>query len=121
MFKKDKYKDGVSFGKWINGYFSDGNLPACVATKYVANHKELKDYDIKCCEGRYKGYQYYFPIVEADKEKFVFDLGNHIDNNKIEPIIIPLEQSDYRVKKIMSVSEFNNKFDSINNEYNGEK
>ena len=115
MFKdKREWRDNQSFSKYINQYDLQ---PSLCATKYVANHKLLKNYQIKCCKGMYKGYQYFFPLIETDDQKFVIDFGDNLDG-AIVAKVVPLASSDYKIKKVMDTVKFNNQYDKFIKEYN---
>lgn len=113
LFKDKKQFGDQPFGKYINDYQGQ---PSPVATKYVSNSKLLKNYNIKCCKGTYDGYDYYFPIVELDDQKYVIDLADNTDGTII-PKVESIDGSEYKIVKIMSISEFNDKYSQIIKEF----
>lgn len=106
IFHSNGFKENITYTT------EQRSLPA---TKYVID-QFMNKYDMVPCEGRYKEYRYYFPIIDLEDE-FVVDLGNNIDK-KIEPIVVPLNGSDYQVTKKFKVDEFLQKYGKLRKEYN---
>jgi len=105
LFRKNNFKEKIIYSE---------NQPSLIATKYTI---ENLDYDIIPCEGTFREYKYYFPVVTIKDNKFVVDIGNNLDG-KIVPKVLLLDNSEYKITKEYTVNNFLKEYNNLQKEYN---